>query len=284
MTRSAGAWPSVPSADAPVLTLGGAVRAAAADLAQAGCESPRLDAELLLAEALESDRTRLLLDARAPLPAQAAARLEPLLARRRAREPVAYILGRRAFRHLELRCDTRALIPRPETELLVEVALELPAGARVLDVGTGSGAVALAVRHERPDLVVAAIDSSPDALALARENALTLGLDVAFTEGELRADVECDALVANLPYVPDGTGLAPEIERYEPAGALFGGPDGLDVIRRLCTQLHGIRLVALEHGFDQGAAVSALVRAAGFPEVEILRDLAGHHRVTVGRR
>ncbi|HEY5318421.1 MAG TPA: HemK family protein methyltransferase, partial [Solirubrobacteraceae bacterium] len=161
------------------------VIAAAAQLAEAGCESPRLDAELLLAEALGTSRAALyLMPARALDPA-VRDRFEGLIARRAAREPVAYILGRRGFRRLELAVDRRVLIPRPETELLVEVGLELPAGARVADVGTGSGAVALALADERPDLVLTGIDASADALILARDNARRLGLEVSFLCGDL---------------------------------------------------------------------------------------------------
>jgi release factor glutamine methyltransferase len=258
---------------------------ATAELTEAGCDTPRLDAELLLAETLETDRAGLVLAARDPLPAADERRFGELVARRRAREPVAYILGRKGFRFIELRCDPRALIPRPETELLCELALDLPAGTRVLDVGTGTGAVALALASERPRLAVAATDLSADALALAAENAAALGLErVALTRGDLRAGIECDVVLANLPYVPEGAELAPEITRYEPAGALYAGADGLDVIRRLCAQLEGVTMVALEHGHDQGEAVSALVRAAGFDEVNVVPDLAGLPRVTVGRR
>jgi release factor glutamine methyltransferase len=224
------------------------------------------------------------LDAREPAPAAALERFQLLLERRLAREPVAYITGVRGFRQLELRCDRRALIPRPETELLVEVGLGLAPGLRVLDVGTGSGAVALALKHERPDLEVVGIDVSRDALSLARENALAFGLEVEFVLGDLRAGLDCDALLANLPYVERCAILAPEIELYEPSVALYGGEDGLDQIRRLVAQLEGVSVVALEHGFEQGTAVAMLLREAGFADARTLADLAGHPRVTVGRR
>jgi release factor glutamine methyltransferase len=209
-----------------------------------------------------------------------------LVARRAAREPVAYILGRRDFRRLTLAVDPRVLIPRPETELLVEVGLSLGRGARVADVGTGSGAVALALKDERPDLDVWGIDLSNGAVAVARDNASRLGLDASFLVGDLlgEADVAFDAVLANLPYVRDGEELAPEISLYEPASALFAGADGLFVIRRLLGMVSGVPVVALEIGFDQGDAVAELVAAAGFPSVERLRDLAGHERVVVGRR
>ncbi|HEX5225211.1 MAG TPA: peptide chain release factor N(5)-glutamine methyltransferase, partial [Solirubrobacteraceae bacterium] len=197
------------------------------------------------------------------------------------------------FRRLELACDPRALIPRPETELLVEAALELPHGARVLDVGTGSGAVALALADERPDLEVRGSDSSVPALALARENAGRLGLDVGFLEADLLAGVPngLDAVVANLPYVALGErdSLAPEILRHEPAEALFAGADGLDAIRALAAQLAqrahaGVRFVAVEHGAGQARAVRELLQEAGFGIVQSIRDLAGIERVAKGAR
>ncbi len=245
---------------------------------------------------------------RSALAPEPLARFRALIARRVAREPVAYILGEKGFRRITLRVDRRALIPRPETELLVEVGLSLPAGTRVIDVGTGSGAVALALADERPDLEVWGIEVSHDALALARENASDLGLAVEFVQGDLlrgleegawqfglnnstqTANLPATAVLANLPYVSAGTPLAPEITRYEPASALFAGPDGLDLIRRLLRELAGetgvprVSLVALEHGHDQGDAVAGLLAAAGFGSVERLRDLAGHERVAVGRR
>lgn len=258
----------------------------AATLAAAGVDSPRLDAELLLGSVLGVDRTRLLIDGCDPVPDAALARYDELLARRAAREPIAYILGRRDFRRLTLAVDRRVLIPRPETELLVEVGLSLPFSARVVDVGTGSGAVALALKDERPDLDVVGIDLSNGAVAVARDNASRLGLAASFVEGDLLEGMEgrFDAVLANLPYVASGAALAPEIALYEPPDALFAGADGLDLIRRLLLQVEGVSLVALEIGVDQGDAVDDLVRAAGFGSVERLRDLAGHERVIVGRR
>jgi release factor glutamine methyltransferase len=260
---------------------------ATAELRDAGCESPRLDAELLLADALGRTRTSLHLHPERELTREESDRFARTLARRRAREPVAYLLGRRAFRHIELVVDRRVLVPRPETELLVEVALGLPRGARVADVGTGSGAVALALKHERPDLHVIGTDASEDALAVARANAKRLALQVELRAGDLLAplgDAPLDAVVANPPYVPDGAELAPELG-YEPPQALFAGADGLDVMRRLVPAAAArAPFVAFEVGQGQAAAVGALLRKAGMTAVEAHRDLAGIERVVVGRR
>ncbi len=253
-------------------------------LAAAGCDTARLDAELLLSCVLGVGRERLVVDAFEELDPADLERFEALVARRETREPVAYILGRKAFRRIALRVDRRVLIPRPETELLVEVALSLPRGSRVVDVGTGSGPVALALKEERPDLSVLGVDVSDDAVALARDNARELGLDVEFVRADLLDGVSgpFDAVLANLPYVAEGSGLPPEIELYEPSLALFGGPDGMDLTRRLLTMVDGVPLIALEVSLAE--AVASLVSRAGFPSVEILRDLAGLERVVVGRR
>ena len=201
--------------------------------------------------------------------------------RRLRREPVAYILGRRGFRHIELDVDSRVLIPRPETELLVEVALELPEGARVHDVGTGSGAIALALAHERPDLVVTASDASAAAVEVARSNAARLGLPVDVEHARGLPARELDLVVANLPYVTEAEwpSLVPEITRYEPREALVSGADGLDAIRELLAAApRGLR-VALEHAPAQAAAVRAMLA-----QPETLPDLAGRERATRGRR
>jgi release factor glutamine methyltransferase len=262
-------------------------------IAAAGSDTPRLDAEVLLAAALGVDRTALFIDPLREVTGPAVRAFQDAVRRRSAgREPVAYITGRRGFRHIELAVDARVLVPRPETELLVEVGVELLArGARVVDVGTGSGAVALALKDERPDLDVAGTDVSADALAVARGNAARLGLagDVAFVEGDLLAGVgEVEAVLSNPPYVADGerAALAPEILRHEPAGALFASADGLDVIRRLvpAAVAAGARLVAIEVGEGQAAAVGALMVQAGFADVRARRDLAGIERVVVGSR
>ena len=259
----------------------------------AGSETPRLDAEVLLAAALGLDRTALFLDPSREVTGPAVRAFQDAVRRRSAgREPVAYITGTRGFRHIELAVDARVLVPRPETELLVEIGVELvPEGARVADVGTGSGAIALALASERPDLRVVATDLSADALAVARANAarLALGERVGFVHGDLLAGVgEVDAVLSNPPYVAEGerASLAPEITRHEPPGALFAGADGLDVIRRLvpAAAAAGARLLAIELGEGQAPAVAELVRAAGFEDVQSHRDLAGIERVVVGRR
>lgn len=274
--------------------LDGAVTAIAA----AGCETPRLDSELLLAHALGVSRERVFLactrqGAEDLLVAGPAVRSFQDFVRRRSigREPVAYILGKRHFRRLELDVDPRALIPRPETELLVEVALALPDGSCALDVGTGSGAVALALKDERPGLRVSGSDFSPDALTLARSNGERLGIDVGWLQANLIENVPDDfeVILSNPPYVRDGDKptLAPEILRHEPASALFAGADGLDVIRPLIEQVaarSSVRLFALEVGVDQASTVGQLMRAAGFPDVRAERDLAGVERVVVGER
>ncbi len=284
-TGRRGAFPGTPAREA--------VRSAATAIGASGSPTPRLDAELLVADVLGVARERLYVDDALEVTGPAVRALQDAVRRRaQAREPVAYILGRRGFRDLELLVDSRVLVPRPETELLVEVALDLPHGARVLDVGTGSGAVALALKAERPDLDVAASDVSAGALAVARSNAERLGLDVRFREADLLDgldDLEIDAVLSNPPYVAEGerATLAPEITRHEPAVALYAGADGLDVLRRLVAQAGdraGVRLLAVELGAGQAGAVAGLAAAAGFAATRRERDLAGIERVVVGER
>jgi release factor glutamine methyltransferase len=254
-------------------------------LTAAGIESPRLDAEVLLAAAMGVDRAALIADPSRGIEPQAARAFQDYARRRVQREPVAYILGRRGFRRIELEVDQRVLIPRPETEHVVEAALALPHGVRVVDVGTGSGAIALALADERPDLRVVATEISADALAVARANGARLGLDVEWLEGDLLEPVTgpVDAVVSNPPYVNDGSTLQPEIGRYEPDVALFGGEDGLDVYRRLAPAAARASFVAFEVAGWLAEPVSALLAAEGFA-TDVGRDLAGIDRVVVGRR
>jgi release factor glutamine methyltransferase len=258
-------------------------------------DSPRRDAEILLCHCLQRSRAWLYAWPEREPEADQAARYADLLARRRAGQPVAYLTGRREFWSLELRVDHNTLIPRPETETLVAWALELDlaADSRVLDLGTGSGAIALALAQERPAWQVTALDSSPGALAVARENARRLCLDrVELFEsdwfGALR-DRRFELLVSNPPYVAAGD---PHLQRgdlrFEPPTALAAGCDGLAAIRGL-TASAGMHLVPggwllLEHGADQAEPVRDLLQVAGFEAVQTRADLAGLARVSGGRR
>jgi len=281
----------------------------------AGVEGPRLDAEVLLADAMDCGRAALA-EPGAEVPAAVARTFGEMVRRRLRREPVAYILGRKGFRNIELAVDRRVLVPRPETELLVEVALERRP-ARVLDVGTGSGAIALAVADELPECEVVATDTSVGALEVARANAERLGLGerVEFVEGTLprdglggeegsevfapNGDLAFDLILANLPYIPEGDwpGLQPEVREWEPREALLAGPDGLDAYRALlapsnleplCTSSPSGRrkawglALAVEVGVGQAPAVGGLMRDAGLEGIEVRRDLAGIERVVIG--
>ena len=241
----------------------------------------------MLAAAMGVDRAALHRDPDAELPGDAVRPFQAMVLRRRKREPVAYIIGRKGFRHLELEVDPRVIVPRPETETLVEAALGLPQSARVLDVGTGSGAVALALKHERPDLAITATDVSRRALEVAHSNAERLALDVELAVADLVPSGDFDAIVSNPPYIADAerARLAPEITRHEPALGLFAGPDGLEVIRELVpAAAERTNWLALEVGAGQADAVEGLMRAAGFGSVARHRDLAGIERVLVGQR
>ena len=256
-----------------------ALGAATDALRAAGCDTPDLDAQVLIADAMGVDRGLLVADPEQPIAPPAARLVGERVRRRVQREPVAYILGRKGFRFIELAVDRRVLIPRPETELLVELALGLPDGAAVHDVGTGSGAVALALKSERPGLRVTASDTSADAVGVARANAARLGLDVEVAHAPGLPPGAYDLVVANLPYVSESeyARLAPEIRAHEPRGALVAGSDGLDVIRALVDQAPAGTRLALEHGEAQGEPVRALLA-----EAVTHRDLAGHERVTTG--
>jgi release factor glutamine methyltransferase len=263
-------------------------------LTAVGVDEPRLDAELLLGEAMGCGRAALAADGGAEVPAPAARAFGEMVRRRLRREPVAYILGRKGFRHLDLVVDRRVLIPRPETELLVELTLELQP-ARVLDVGTGSGAIALAIADELPECAVTASDTSPGALDVARANAERLGLAdrIEFVEGTL-PEGEFDLVLANLPYVAerDWPMLQPEVTQWEPREALLAGQDGLDAYRALipgCGRAfcrigsESSTTLAVEIGEGQAEAAVGLMRESGFVDIEIRRDLAGIERVVVAR-
>jgi len=272
-----------------------ALQSAIDALAAMGVDEPRLDAELLLGEAMGWSRAALVAEPGAEVPPAAARSFGELVRRRLRREPVAYILGRKGFRDIELAVDSRVLVPRPETELLVELTLEMQPG-RVLDVGTGSGAIALAVADELPGCEVTATDTSPAALEVARSNAERLGLAdrVRFLEGTLPEGESFDLILANLPYVAerDWAALQPEVTQWEPREALLAGPDGLDAYRALIPECgrafasyrwKSSAAVAVEVGEGQAEAVEALMREADIGEIQTRRDLAGIERVVVGR-
>ena len=266
-------------------TVAEALAAAADSLTAAGVETPRLDAELLLAEATGRSRASLVASPERGVEAPSARAFGEMVRRRVRREPVAYILGSRGFRRIDLAVDRRVLIPRPETELLVELALEVEPRS-VLDVGTGSGAIALAVADELPKTRIVATDTSLDALVVAKGNAERLGLEVTFELGSV-PEGRLDLVLANLPYVPESEyrALAPEITDFEPGEALTPGPTGLEAIDGLLGILAASPLpgaIGLEVGEGQAATVAELVRRAGFERIETRRDLAGIERVVAG--
>jgi release factor glutamine methyltransferase len=247
-------------------------------LAAAGVETPRVDAEWLVAHVLGTTRSGL-----AALPDDEVNGLEPLLARREGREPLAYVLGEWGFRRLTLKTDARALVPRPETETLVERSLVLVEAIErpsILDVGVGSGAIALALKDERRDAQVVGVDVSPAALSLARENAERLGLEIELREGEgAEAAAEgWDIVVANPPYVASLAGLQPEL-RWEPEVALLGSGEHERLARAASA-----RFLVMEAGDGQATDVADALAAAGWHDVRVTRDLSGKERVVEGRR
>ncbi len=257
-------------------------------------ECPQLDAEILLAHALGQTRTFLRTwPERIPEPAHAT-QFRTLLARRCQGEPVAYLTGKRDFWDMTLTVSPHTLIPRPETETLVELALEkIPPDARwrIADLGTGSGAIALAIAHERPHCQIVATDISPAALSIARDNATRLKINnIRFTEGRWckpLASEHFEIIVSNPPYVhPADPHLQQGDLRFEPLTALQSGPDGLTDIRAICTEarqhLCSPGWLLLEHGYEQGTAVPTILRELGYQQVQTERDLAQNDRVSLG--
>ena len=279
------------------------VRWTAARFAERGLGTPRLDAELLVAHALGLPRVQLYVQFDRPLVADELASIRALIRRRQGGESVAYLVGKKEFWGLDFAVDARVLVPRPDTETLVEEArARLAAGgggpeplgaARIADVGTGSGALAVTLAKLAAGATVFAADLSPDALAVARANAERLGVAVTFVEGDLAAPLAPHGpftlLVANLPYIPSGdlAGLPAEV-RAEPALALDGGPDGLALVRRLIAAAPALLApggaLALEIGAGQAPATAALLREGGFGDVRVRRDLGGVERVVSGVR
>ena len=252
-----------------------------------------LENRILLCHALRLTRVQLITQSERQLSAAEAEALTALLARRLRGEPIAYIVGQREFYGLDLRVSPDVLIPRPDTELLVELALErLPQGGSALDMGTGSGAIAVAIAHTRPDAQVTALDASPAALAIARENASTHQVRVRLLEsdwyGALDADQAFDLIVSNPPYIVAGDiHLSQGDLRFEPVDALTDHADGLSDLRTIIegapAHLKAGGWLLMGHGYDQAAAVRALLTGGGWREVQSWRDLAGIERVSGAR-
>jgi release factor glutamine methyltransferase len=278
-------------------TIEAVLRWAADDFRSRGIESARLDAELLLGHALSVTRIQLIVDGKRPLEAGELARFRELVKRRRTFEPVAYLLGQREFYGRAFRVDARVLIPRPDTEALVDVALErsrhLSMSMRALDLCTGSGCVVVTLARERPTSTLLGADASADALAVARDNALRLGAyNVGFRLGDRFAAVDAgarfDLITANPPYIPAGeiATLQADIRDHEPHLALDGGDDGLRLSAAIVAEaprhLRGRGVLAVEVGAGQAPQVCELFRAAGFGEVAARRDYGGVERVVSG--
>ncbi len=272
------------------MTLGEVLAASAEYLSRKGIDSPRLDAELILARAFGLSRLELYTNFDRPLNESERAVARPLIERRGRREPLAYVLGDWGFRRLTLRTDARALVPRPETEIVAERALAAIAGltaARVVDVGTGSGAIALAIADERPDARVTATDVSPEALALARENAECLELAVAFVQADLLHGLEgpFELIVSNPPYVEAAEldSLQPEVRDWEPRLALLADGQTERLAREARNALAPGGSIVLECHADHAADVHALLTGLGYAGATISEDLAGKERVVEAR-
>lgn len=276
-------------------TVGKVVRWATDDFRGRGIDSARLDAELLLAMVLGVERMRIIIEPERPLATDELAKYRELIRRRRTREPIAYLRGEREFYGRSFRVSSDVLIPRPDTETLVDVVLARSASrsmyARLLDLCTGSGCVAITIARERPNWHVTGVDLSEAALRVARDNAARLGAvwNVRWLVGDLSAplgkDERFEVLTANPPYIPDAEveTLEPDVRAFEPRLALAGGADGLDVTRRVISDARRLLvpggLLALEIMAGTSDAVAALVRAAGFEDVAVARDYGGNDRV-----
>lgn len=277
-------------------TIGSLVKWATDDFRTRGIENPRLDAELIVAYALGIDRMRVILDAERPLEGRELDELRDLVKRRRAREPIAYLRGEREFYGLRFRVDKRVLVPRPDTETLVDRALarttHVSMSMRLLDLCTGSGCVAISMARERPTSSVIATDVSDDALTVARENAARLGAyNVAFVKGDLYDAVppqRFDVITANPPYIPttEIATLDADVKDFEPRLALDGGDDGLALLRRVIARAPDYLVpggaLAVELGAGQAEAVKALFEARGFADITVDRDIARIERVVSG--
>ena len=276
-------------------TIAAVLKWATDDFRARGIENPRLDAEVLLARALGVSRTQLVIELLRPLEPDELARFREMVKRRRAREPVAYILGEREFYGRTFRVDARVLIPRPDTETLVDVALARTRAvsmcAQVLDLCTGSGCVAITLARERPTTEVLGTDASEGAIAVARDNAARLGAyNASFMVADLFEGIEgrFDLITANPPYIPaaDVPGLSPDIVKFEPELALVGGDDGLALARKIVEQapahLAKGGVLAMEVGAGQAVAVAELFQEAGFTGIERARDYARIERVVSG--
>ena len=276
------------------MTLNDAIVAATAQLKNSS-PSPALDAQVLLAHSLGQDRTYLIAHAKDTLDTETNSQFEQLVAQRIKGMPVAYLTGEQEFWSLPIRVTSDTLIPRPETELLVELALEkIPHEQNFLiaDIGTGSGAIAIAIANERKGSSVIASDRSAEAIEVAKQNANRLALDnVEFVQGatfDPLTEKIFNLVVSNPPYVLESDPhLAQGDIRFEPRSALAAGPDGLDVIRLIIEQAKDHLVprgwLMIEHGYDQESAVEELFARAGFEEIECYRDLAGQPRVTIGQ-
>lgn len=264
-------------------------------LQQAGVENGRLDGELLLAAALGLDRVGLYLNYDRPMAPAELEYFRGFVKRRARREPLQYILGTTEFWSLPFRVSPDVLIPRADTEILVEEALKRAGGAStILDVGTGSGAIAVAMAHELPESQVVAVDCSPQALAVARDNAVLNGVDgrISFQEGDLfdLKSAEYDLILSNPPYIPaaDIPALMPEVRDHEPRSALVGGDDGLEAYRALARQapalLKARGWLLVEVGIGQAEEVAALLKAAALTDISVRADYAGIPRVVGGQK